>query len=234
MASVKEGFKYQGGELDLFAHARNWKQYWAQIIQPWVAGDVLEVGAGIGVNTPILQTGRVRSWLCLEPDAGLAERLRANVVDIPHCRALTGDLGAVAQNRFDSILYIDVLEHIENDREELARAADLLRAGGHVIVLSPALQFLFSDFDGAIGHFRRYNASSLRARTPSTCDLVKLSYLDSVGMAASLANKLILRRSMPALAHIQIWDRFMVPVSRLVDPFLRFAGKSIIAVWRRS
>ena len=103
-----------------------------------------------------------------------------------------------SEDRFDTILYVDVLEHIEDDRGELAGAAARLRTGGHVVVLAPAHQALYSPFDKAIGHFRRYSHRSLLAAAPSTLQPVAAYYLDAVGMAASLANRLLLRASMPS------------------------------------
>jgi 2-polyprenyl-3-methyl-5-hydroxy-6-metoxy-1,4-benzoquinol methylase len=72
---------------------------------------------------------------------------------------------------FDTIIYLDVLEHIADDRAELACAARLLSPQGCVIVLSPAHQFLFSPFDQAVGHYRRYSRATLRDLTPPDCVL---------------------------------------------------------------
>jgi hypothetical protein len=137
-----------------------------------------------------------------------------------------------ADERFDAILYIDVLEHIEDDVAELERSAARLRPGGHIIVLSPAHQGLYSEFDKAIGHFRRYSKASLLAAAPPGLRLVEAFYLDAVGMAASLANRLLLRASMPTGGQILFWDRVLVPVSRVIDPiFVRRVGKSVVAIW---
>ncbi len=140
----------------------------------------------------------------------------------------------VASECFDTILYIDVLEHIDDDRGELTRAAAHLKPGGHVIVLSPAHQFLYAPFDRAIGHFRRYSRSSLRAAAPAGLHETRLVYLDSVGLLASAANRLLLSQSMPTESQILAWDRLMIPLSRLLDPlFMGRAGKSILGVWQR-
>jgi len=108
-------FEYQGQELDLFAHAKRWKQYWAAQINPWISGDVLEVGAGLGRNTVILQNAAVRSWHCLEPDPRLAAETAATAAAMPHCTASAGTIATIQNREFDSILYIDVLEHIDTD-----------------------------------------------------------------------------------------------------------------------
>ena len=135
---------------------------------------------------------------------------------------------------FDSILYIDVLEHIELDAAELTQATQHLKPLGHLIVLSPAHQWLYSPFDARIGHFRRYNRRSLTRITPSAARLVLVRYLDSVGLCASVANRVILRQSLPTPAQVLFWDRRMITVSRVLDPLLNYlVGKSILAVWRR-
>ncbi len=230
---------YMGGELKLFARAGHWKRYWISQLRPYIQGAVLEVGAGIGANTLRLRSGSEWRWVCLEPDPQLADTLRGQLTETPlepTAEVVTGTLDALdPADRFDSILYIDVLEHIEDDRGELERAAQHLAPGGHLIVLAPAHAWLFSPFDQAIGHFRRYTARGLGGLTPPGVRLATAFYLDSVGLLASAANRLLLQQSLPSSRQIHVWDRLMVPCSRLLDPFTGYrAGKSVVAVWERS
>jgi 2-polyprenyl-3-methyl-5-hydroxy-6-metoxy-1,4-benzoquinol methylase len=173
--------------------------------------------------------------MCLEPDPDLFARLLKVLAKAPTDRfyePVCGTLQSLQDHRFDTIVYIDVLEHIKRDGEELNRAALYLRPRGHLIVLSPAHQCLFSPFDAAIGHYRRYNRSMLRRISPSRLQLIRLRYLDSFGLIASAANLLLLRQSLPTQAQIKLWDKWIVPISRVVDPCLRYTiGKSIIAIW---
>jgi SAM-dependent methyltransferase len=230
-------FKYVGSELDLFASVWNWKSYWSGQIRPFLTGDVLEVGAGIGSNTELLDPGGSGRWVCLEPDPQLVAVLTQKLEEKKagrRCEAVCGTLQSLAGQQFDTIIYIDVLEHIENDREELIAAASLLRPGGRVIVLSPAHQSLFTPFDAAIGHFRRYNRSMLKAISPVGLRLERMRYLDSVGLFASSGNRLFLQQSMPTKAQLGLWDGWMVPISRVIDPFFFYSiGKSIVAIWRK-
>lgn len=229
---------YVGNELELFAEARRWKEYWISRVRPCVRGSVLEVGAGLGANTRLLRQGTERRWVCLEPDAALAATLRENAAQAIAPETLEIRIGTLAalgaDERFDCVLYIDVLEHIEDDRAELQRAAGLLAPGGCLVVLSPAHQWLFSPFDQAIGHWRRYTRRGLEALTPPGLRLQRAYYLDSVGMLASAANRLLLRQSMPNARQIRCWDRCFVPCSRWLDPLTGHRlGKSVVAIWER-
>ena len=136
------------------------------------------------------------------------------------------------ESRFDTILYIDVLEHIFDDQSELQRASAMLRAGGSLIVLSPAYGCLYTPFDRAIGHWRRYQKQTLEKAAPKECQLDTAIYLDSAGFWASAGNRLFLKQNMPTLRQIHFWDRYLVSISRVLDPLvLHSFGKSILAVW---
>jgi SAM-dependent methyltransferase len=231
-------FKYVGSELDLFADVWNWKAYWSRQIRPFLRGDILEVGAGIGSNTRFLDPdGGTGRWVCLEPDPELHGLLVKTFAETKLRRAhetVCGTLASLTDQKFDTIIYIDVLEHIDDDREELNQAASHLRLGGRLIVLSPAHQRLFSPFDAAIGHFRRYNRPMLRTISPAILRLEQMKYLDCAGLTLSAANMLLLRQTIPTKAQLRFWDHWIVPVSRVLDKlFLYSVGKTIIAVWRR-
>jgi SAM-dependent methyltransferase len=244
------GYEYEGHELELFEKAVHWKAYFRAQIARYLVGDVLEVGAGFGATARVLCDGRQRSWTSLEPDGKLIERMQADLAARPlpsPCAMVVGTLADLAPScRFDAVIYIDVLEHIADDAAELRRAAQRLRPGGRIVVLSPAHQWLYTDFDRAIGHHRRYSIKTLAAVGPPPPDSShpgappddvqpeRFFYLDSVGMLASLGNRLLLKKSMPNPGQLKLWDSLMVPLSRRVfDPLLgRSVGKSVVGVWR--
>ncbi len=232
------GFTYVGSELDLFATARRWKAYWSSQIGPFIRGRVLEVGPGIGSNTVELYDAGRHDWTCLEPDATLAARLRRVMSATSVTAAVRVEVGTTRDlppvPTFDSILYIDVLEHIEDDRDELRRAAGLLRPAGHLIVLAPAHQQLYSAFDKAIGHFRRYSRRTLLSVAPPTMLVQRAMYLDALGLVASTVNRFALRQSLPTAAQIGFWDRAIVPASRVIDRMIGFnCGKSVVVIWTK-
>jgi SAM-dependent methyltransferase len=230
-------FTYSGTELDDAALATNWKSYFRSRIGRYITGRVLEVGAGLGGTTIRLRDGRQTDWLCLEPDAALAARLESTLHSNPSTvptRVVIGGLEALGEReQFDCILYIDVLEHIEDDVGELKRAAGHLAPGGTLVVLCPAFQVLFSEMDHALGHFRRYTKRTIAPVFPASTERVELFYLDSLGMLASLANKLFLRQAAPNEGQVRFWDSRVIPVSRVLDPILlNSIGRSVVAIYR--
>ncbi len=228
---------YPGKELSLFANAHNWKRHFAGFLRDHIRGRVLEVGAGIGGTTKVLCSGAEDLWVALEPDRELAAELRnaCGAGELPaNVEVQTGTIEVLLQERrrFDTVLYIDVLEHIENDKNEMARAAKLLSKGGKLIVLSPAHQALFSEFDRSIGHYRRYDRESLAHTIPDFMRKLALFHLDSIGFLASVANRAFLKQSLPTSGQIVAWDRLMIPLSRLTDPLVGYRfGKSIVGIW---
>ena len=238
MDAKSQTYEYVGQELDLFALAKRWKAYVRSALAPYIQGHVLEVGAGIGTTTRVLRTCTSGPWTCLEPDPGLAARLTKSLKMTPLSPAplvrtgTTSELGP--EESFDTLLYIDVLEHIEHDAAEMQLAANLLKPGGCLVVLCPAHQFFFSPFDAAIGHYRRYNRPMMRKLTPPTLTLETCFYLDSVGMLLSLGNRLVLKSGSPTPTQIAVWDSKIVPVSRIVDRLiLRSQGKTVVGIWRK-
>lgn len=222
---------YIGDELDLFKRAKKWKSYWTSKVARFIKGRTLEVGAGLGGNIEYL-SDLPEHYTALEPDKEMAKTLETQFPNISVFSGTISDL-PVGQT-YDTILYIDVLEHIDDDKSEFDLAINRLAPGGHLIVLCPAHQYLFSAFDKAVGHFRRHTKSSFKALTDDFKEIErkKLIYLDSVGMLASLTNKWFLKSPMPTQKQVDFWDSTIVPISKLVDILtFNMIGKTVIGVW---
>jgi SAM-dependent methyltransferase len=227
-------FQYMGSELEIFAHASHWKSYVQSQLRPYLVGDVLEVGAGIGGTTQALNDGTQRRWVCLEPDPAFAKKI-TSLPRLRNCEIVVGMIPHInPQEKFDVILYIDVLEHVKEDREELVLAAQHLKENGVIVVLAPAFPWLYTPFDAAIGHFRRYTRKSLRAVAPQGLREEKCIYLDAFGVLASAGNLLFLRAANASAGQMRFWDNYLVPISRFMDRVLVFSlGRSVLAIWRK-
>jgi 2-polyprenyl-3-methyl-5-hydroxy-6-metoxy-1,4-benzoquinol methylase len=233
---------YIGDELELFSHAKNWKNYWGSKVKPYLGKRVLEVGAGLGGTTQYLYNTNIDSieqWTCLEPDATLAKAIEQKIVEkkIPPCDVIISTLDNFKNKSigdkilYNSILYIDVIEHIKNDAAELSHTLDYLETGGHLIILVPAHQYLYSPFDKSIGHYRRYSRSMLEKIVPKGYDIVQSQYLDALGLGTSLANKWFLKQDYPTLPQILFWDKYVVTTSTIVDKLLfHNVGKSVLLI----
>lgn len=230
---------YMGSELELFANAMNWKRYFGNWIIPFFGQKVLEAGAGIGETPRHLCVNSHQRWHCLEPDREFCDTIQAKIdgADLPAICSVRHATREILQNSgdlFDTILYIDVLEHLQADRDELVRASRLLTDDGAIVVISPAHNFLFSLFDTQVGHYRRYDKKLINIACPEKMTIAHAEYLDSVGMLASLANRCLLKRAIPGHRQVAFWDKLMDLISRVVDPLcFNLLGKSLFALFRK-
>lgn len=238
VADHRAHIPYESPDLALFAKAANWKAYWSGAIRPFIGVRVIEVGAGLGYSTEHMCRGHEHEWCCLDPDPTHVAYLNKRIVDgelPPICKAERGTLADLPiRSGIDTIIYADVLEHIEDDESEMRVAAAHLKTDGHVIVISPAFQFLFSPFDSAVGHYRRYEKHDAKRLTVSGLALHRMFYLDSIGFFLSLMNRLLMRAQMPTAGQIAFWDGMVIPLSKLADHALKSAfGRSIVMIWRK-
>lgn len=224
--------EYVGSELDLFKDANVWKKYFSSNINHYISGDVLEVGAGLGANTKFLINDKVNSWTFVEPDYNLFNKIKNNTADINISKDFVNGTIESVKEIFDTIIYIDVLEHIEDSIDEIEKIKKRLKKGGRLIILVPAYQYLFSDFDREIGHFRRYNKKGLKKEIKGRLVLVSSFYLDSTGVIASFVNKIFLKKAKITRSQVIFWDNYLVRISFFLDKiFLKKIGKSLISIY---
>lgn len=231
----KGSYEYQGEELQLFLHATNWKSYWSGLVKAYIFGRVIDVGAGIGSTAIIFNSEPVDEWILIEPDdknCNLIINLIKNNKISSNTKVLNGVLEQYSADiKFNTILYIDVLEHILDDKLQLKIASKLLNQNGSIIVLVPAHQYLYSKFDKSIGHFRRYSLDSIKDILPDSMRIHKSYYLDSMGLLGILFNKYILKNEIPSQKNIFIWDKLLIPISKILDMIIGYRfGKSLLLV----
>jgi 2-polyprenyl-3-methyl-5-hydroxy-6-metoxy-1,4-benzoquinol methylase len=174
---------YPGKDLEAMSFAENYHQWILEEFQPFIGKSVAEVGAGCGNFTKMLLKTALENLVAYEPSLQIFPMLTASIEGESRVEAINEFFGAGSAGGFDSILYINVLEHIENDKAELAIMRDKLVPDGHVLIFVPALPALFSDFDKSIGHYRRYRkvqlADTLRE---SGFSIEKIKYFDCAGI----------------------------------------------------
>ena len=147
---------------------------------------------------------------------------------------ISNDKISKINKKFDTILYLHVLEHIEDDVEELKSVYKRLKDKGNLIIIVPRHQKLYSNFDKSIGHFRRYELNFFQLDLVNLKRKVLIS-IDSLGYILYFLNKLFFKdEKLPSKLKIFIWDKIFTPFTIVIDFLTRYKfGKCIIAVYNK-
>jgi SAM-dependent methyltransferase len=199
---------------------------------------VLEVGCGVGNFTKVLEGRDLMFGVDVEPEC-VRERERrfagnSNVVS--RCLdVLDPAFPALAGHNFDSVVCLNVLEHVEDDARALAHMRAVLQPGGRVVLIIPAFESLYGPIDAKLGHFRRYSKKQVIELARATgFDVAVTHYMNFVGFFGWWFNARILRKTEQSASQIRFFDSWIVPVQasaeRLIHPP---CGQSIFAVLRK-
>ncbi len=199
---------------------------------------VIEVGCGVGNFTRHLLDRELVVAIDVEADCVAqlqrnvpAAQVRAQVLDVadPAFVQLRDEQG------LDSIVCLNVLEHVRDDLLALRHMAAVLPPGGKAVLIVPAFEALYGPIDSRLGHYRRYSKKSFGALAEAAgFEVATLRYMNSVGCIGWWINANILKRTTQSEEQIRIFDRFIVPPlawleGRFAPPF----GQSLFAVLRR-
>ena len=215
--------------------AENYPRWIVDAIAPYLGRRVAEVGAGIGNVSRLLLAQPLERLAAFEPSDNMYPRLQAALAGDSRARAIHGLFGAdQAGGDFDSVAYINVLEHVVDERGELERARAALRPGGHLLVFVPALAWLYSDFDRSVGHLRRYSREGLEGVVRAAgLEVVASRYFDVAGIIPWYVYFTLLGGGM-GRATVSLYDRLVVPAMRRVESVVKPPiGKNVLLVARR-
>lgn len=223
---------YPSEATEKFDNAKFHRKYCMSFVKKFIQGEVLEVGAGCGSFT--------RDYFNSDLNITLTETDQKNYEDLKKFFYKKNNV-TISNNKifdidkkFDTILYLHVLEHIEEDRKELENAYEKLKKGGRLIIMVPKHQKLYSNFDKAIGHFRRYELDFFEKNLINLERKLLIS-LDSVGYILYFLNKIFFKNeTFPSYLKIFIWDKIFTPFTILLDFFTNYRfGKCIVAVYKK-
>jgi SAM-dependent methyltransferase len=223
--------------LDALSGTRRFNRWMADTIRRYVGQRVLEIGAGIGNLSQYLAPRR-KSYTISDYDDEHLARLRVRFQHRPNVSLMRCDLSrpedfAGIREQADTVICLNVLEHIEDDAVGLHNIASALVPGGRAIVLVPQDQRIYGTLDKVLGHYRRYSEPELRARMEAAgFEVERILYFNRVTRPAWFVNGRILKRR--HFSRLQLWafDR-MVWLWRRMDGLLPWPAVSLIAVGRK-
>lgn len=234
LGGVDEGLE----TLQAVRHARRYNRYLFRKVDPFVGDRVLEAGAGIGnITVHLLHRELV---IVGDLDTGYIQRLRQIFGANPNVEPRQMDLtmteayDAISDRRLDSVVCLNVLEHLSPDREVLGLFHRVLQPGGTVVVLVPAGRWLYGTIDRALGHVRRYSRRELRAKLEEAgFEVLRTFAVNRVAPIGWWLNGRILRRKALPAFQMRLFDLvvFLLPV---LDRVLPIPPLSIVAVGRKS
>jgi ubiquinone/menaquinone biosynthesis C-methylase UbiE len=200
---------------------------------------VIEIGCGIGNFTRLMLDRE--AVVAVDVESSCVERLQQRFPGRSNLRAVACDVMAPEFRELqsfgaDSCVCLNVLEHIEHDRDALRRMADVLIPGGVVILLIPASPSLYGPIDELLGHYRRYTRASVSRLAAEAGLSVKTShYLNAIGFFGWWTNSHILKRDAQSPAQIEFFDRYVVPIASRMENLMHPPfGQSLFVVLKKS
>jgi len=222
----------------LMAEAKNYFAWQARVVAPALGRRVAEIGCGTGNFTQALLDRDAVIAVDIEPACIDALRSRYAGRDNLHsfvCAPGDPDFAALSRFNPDSCVCLNVLEHIEDDLEALRRMASVLSPGGVVVLLVPAFPSLYGPIDRMLGHYRRYTRTAISRLAEAAGLKVKSSrYLNAIGFFGWWANAHILKRTAQSSAQIEVFDRYVVPISSRLESWVHPPfGQSLLIVLKK-
>jgi SAM-dependent methyltransferase len=235
---------YHGRDLEAMAFAVNYHKWILKFFRPDLGKRIVEVGAGSGSFSELILERQVESLSLVEPSKTMYDllcRYVGNFLGTTTLATYNSTFRDVAEQvksaqQPDSVIYVNVLEHIEDDVGELKAVYQTLEQGGKVFIFVPALQWLYGRFDKQLGHFRRYTKPELEDKCRSAgFKILKSAYFDLFGVAPWWVKYRLLRSSTLGPRSVQLYDKYVVPCAKLLESAIRPPiGKNVILVAERS
>ncbi len=235
MTRAEPGDLVGAATLERMAAAPRYNRWMYERLRPWVGRRVLEIGAGIGnMSAFLVDQTRVERVVLTDTEPDYLGRLRERFAGRLHVSVAELRLPAVspalAAERLDTVVCLNVLEHIEDDRASLRAMHDLLQPGGRLVLLVPSLRALYGTLDEALGHFRRYVPAELSEKLGAAGFRIRhLEYFNLAGVPGWWVAGRVLRRRLIPTGALR-WYEALVPLFRLERLLPWRFGQSLIAI----
>ena len=222
--------------LESVRRARGFNRWMLSQFEPYIGKRVFEAGCGIGNFTEqLLDRQRL---VCADLDPYYTEVIGRRYAHLANVRATKMDLSdpahydVLGREDIDTVISLNVVEHIEDDAQTLKNYHDALQPGGHAVILVPAHDWLFSRCDRTLGHFRRYNRAMLADRMRQAgFEVVKTTDFNRFGVLGWWVSKKLGTRDLSP-GQMKLFNA-MLPIARVIERFEGLPGLSVIAIGRK-
>lgn len=238
MKTTKDKKNYAGEDLDSMGDARNYYSWIIDEFGKFMSDNVAEVGAGSGTFSKYILKKGVKTFWAVEPSPEMFPLLQDNLKEHSDVNLHNGFFEETlpkTTGKLDTVFYINVLEHVEHDLEELKSVNKALKKGGHVCIYVPALPGIYGSFDEEVGHYRRYTKRDLKKKlTDAGFEVVKLHYSDMVGVFPWFLNFRVLKKRNLSKSQVSIYDKYIIPLIKLQEKYIKSPfGKNLWAVGKK-
>ena len=225
--------KYPEVALERFDRAGLWIKYVIFKVKRFLKNDILEVGAGFGSFT----RGYMKNFHSItltDTDDNSFNLLKKNFLHDQNVNIIKSSIKDI-EKKFDTIIYFNVLEHIKEDISEIKSALKKLNKGGHLIILVPAHQKMYSKLDKIVGHYKRYDIDFFKKNRFENSKIIKLHFLDFFGYLLYYLNKIFFKEeTSPSNLKIFIWDKIFTPFTIAIDYLTGYKfGKNILCIYQK-
>ena len=233
--------RYAADDLETMSEAIRYQAHVFGLVAPYLGSHVLEVGCGIGtMSRQILAQNERLRLVCIEPNLNCAARAREQFardarVSIRAVHLEDCSVAELQREQFDTVVCVNVLEHIEHDVRALTLFREVVAGtGGKVVIFVPAIQGIYGPHDAALGHHRRYSKRSLTAAFKAAGLVTEsIRYTNPIGLLGWMYNLYVSGNTEHTSGQVRLFDRLVapwaLPLERVVTPPI---GLSLFAVGR--
>jgi cyclopropane fatty-acyl-phospholipid synthase-like methyltransferase len=232
--------QYAADDLEIMQAAQRYGAHLFNLLRPYVGRRVLEVGSGIGtMSRPLADAAEM--VVGIEPNDNCATRAKTAMRGHPRfslreCHLEECDAAELRGQRFDTVVCVNVLEHIADDVAALRTFKDILVPGGRALIFVPAVQAAYGPLDAELGHHRRYSKTTLgKAFADAGLEVAVLRYTNPIGLVGWMYNSHIRKSRTHSLSQVKLFDALVapwaLPIERAISPPI---GLSLVAVGRKA
>jgi SAM-dependent methyltransferase len=230
------------GTLEALAGADNFNKWTYDTIAPYIKGELLEIGSGIGNISQFYLRNNINVTLT-DLRTNYCDILQDRFKDYPNLRGIkkvdlvrpdfAQDYGDLI-GTFDTIVASNVVEHIENAGLAIGNCMKLLRPGGQVIIIVPAYQALYNQFDKGLGHFKRYSRTGLNSLLESQgFGIIHSQYFNCVGIAGWFVSGSLLKKKMIPGNQMSVFNKLITPIKLIDKIVFNQIGLSTISIGKK-